>query len=312
MAVQGRFLVTTARNEAPYFLEWVAHHLEVGFTDIVIFQNDSDDLTHETLSVLRSIGAVQYFYGRGAAGQHKPHAHMRAAKLAAYAASDWAIFLDMDEFLVVRHGDGTLTDLLNAAKDCDSLHVPLRSFGHSGYETITDQLVTERFAMAANRTDDGRHLFRPALFERPGQHPDVVLPLARRAETPLAPDGRALAQINRYTTRDIASFMLKTAKDAQQIWTRRNTNHTIDDSTRPFLARVKARMAALNAASNGQLMDLRDRAIFTHMARYYTLLQNPEVRALRLFCKATPNAAKTESIKAANQAETRRLGGNLT
>ena len=30
MTVKRAFLVATAKNEAPYFLEWVAHHLEVG------------------------------------------------------------------------------------------------------------------------------------------------------------------------------------------------------------------------------------------------------------------------------------------
>lgn len=39
-------LMATAKNEAPYLLEWVAHQQTVGFTDIILFQNDSGDLTH--------------------------------------------------------------------------------------------------------------------------------------------------------------------------------------------------------------------------------------------------------------------------
>jgi hypothetical protein len=308
------FLVTTARNEAPYYLEWVAHHLEVGFTDIVIFQNDSDDLTHETLSVLREIGAIQYFYGRGEPGQHKPHAYARAAKLAAYHGADWAIALDMDEFLVVKAGEGTLTDLLASVPASDCIQLNMRGFGNSGYEMLTDQLVTDAFCMAEEVLGPTDHfapykcLFRPALFDRPGQHLPVseTVPQALRLTNGSGlmqgdyiqdgarsndPQGCLFAQINHYATRDLASFMLKNHAMPQDAWQRRNTNFAIDDSTRPILGRVKARMEALNAASDGRLMDLRERAIFNQLARYYTMLQTPEARSLRQFCKDTPIAA---------------------
>jgi hypothetical protein len=312
------FLVTTARNEAPYFLEWVAHHLEVGFTDIVIFQNDSDDLTHETLSALRSIGAIQYYYGRGDAGLHKPHAYARAAKLKNYAQSDWAMALDMDEFLLVKTGDGTLTDLFAALPESDCIHLNARQFGNSGYEILTDQLVTDRFCMADHPLGAPDHaapyksLFRPAMFQRPGIHapegPTTTQTLqfcngsglkpegyARIDDTSTDPEGSKFAQINHYATRDLASFMLKSMDQPEQplngkAWSLRNTNFAIDDSTRPFLARVKARMAALNDATDGHLMELRAQAIFTHLARYYTALQKPQMRALRQLCKSTPNA----------------------
>lgn len=63
------FLVGTAKNEGPYILEWVAHHLEVGFTDIALYQNDSDDLTHEIMRTLAGLGVIQYFPNPpGAAG----------------------------------------------------------------------------------------------------------------------------------------------------------------------------------------------------------------------------------------------------
>ena len=82
------FLVTTAKNEAPYFLEWVAHHLEVGFTDIVDFQNDSDDLTHEILSTLRKIGVIQYYYNRASEGSHLLRAYTRGGDVAEYKNCD--------------------------------------------------------------------------------------------------------------------------------------------------------------------------------------------------------------------------------
>jgi hypothetical protein len=276
------FLVATAQNQAPYFLEWVAHHLEVGFTDIVIYQNDSDDLTHETLSTLRDIGAIQYFYNRAPKPVRRQHAYTRAAKLAEFHASDWAIALDLDEFLVVNTGGGTLTDLQTALPDADCIGINRRNFGNSGYEILTNQLVLERFSMAEKPKLNAirKTLFRPAKVAQPSiygpQHTgESVSPKA--------------AQINHYATRDIASFLMKSAHRcpaaAARYWTLRNTNTEIDNSTRPFLARVAVRMDALNDASRGQLMDLREAAIFAHMARYYTALQDIETRQLRRFCK---------------------------
>lgn len=317
------FLVTTAKNEAPYFLEWVAHHLEVGFTDIVVFQNDSDDLTHEMLSTLRSIGAIQYLYNRAGAGRHQISAYERASKLKEYGQCAWGMALAMDEFLVVKAGDGRLRDLMKAVPESDCIHLNWRVFGNSGYETLNDQLVTERFSMANYQLGQPDHfgaykcLFRPSMFTRPGIHcphrPETNEAAVRytngsglaaseyllKGDNSTDPGGCKLAQINHYAVRDLASFMLKSSWETEhkgnplvrkQYWSLRNTNFEIDDSMQPYLARVKARMEALNEASDGRLMNLRERAIFRHMAGYYTLLEDAPMREFRKFCKDNPNA----------------------
>lgn len=331
MKAPRAFLVTTAKNEAPYFLEWVAHHLEIGFTDIIIYQNDSDDLTHETLSTLRRIGAIQYFYNRAVRGRHQVRAYERCCTLPAYSECDWAMALDLDEFLVVKTGNGTLTDLLAAAPESDCLHLNWRIFGHSGYETLTDQLVMERFSMANYQLGKPDYfgafkcLFRPNLFRRPGVHrpktalvppetlrfcngsgltqPDYKIMNYNSTD----PSGCSLAQINHYIVRDMASFMLKSVRGSahqadrkigHRYWTMRNTNFEVDDSAQPWLARVAARMDALDKQSKGRLMELREAAIYTHMARYYTMLQDPAMRAFRRFLKDNPNAMDHRKLKA--------------
>jgi hypothetical protein len=325
------FLVTTAKNEAPYFLEWVAHHLEVGFTDIVVFQNDSDDLTHETLVALRNTGAIQYFYNRAGAGRHQVRAYERGGNVAEYAQCDWGMALDMDEFLVVKTENGTLSDLMKAVPESDCMHLNWRLFGNSGYELLTDQLVTERFTMANYQLGRPDHfgaykcLFRPSMFQRPGIHrpynpsiPEEDIrycngsglassEYALKNYNSTDPGGCKYAQINHYIVRDLASFMLKSARGSahqanrpigNRYWSMRNTNFEIDDSMQPWLARVKARMEALNEASNGRLMELRETAIYTHLARYYTMLQEPPMRAFRKFCKDNPNAVDHRKLKA--------------
>lgn len=330
MSQPRAILIATAKNEAPYFLEWVAHHLEVGFTDIVIYQNDSDDLTHQTLSALRKIGAIEYFYNRAVLGRHQVRAYTRGGNLAQYSECDWAMALDLDEFLVVKTGDGTLTDLMKALPESDCIHLNWRLFGNSGYETMTDQLVTDRFHMANYQMGQPDHfgaykcLFRPSMFERPGIHrpygPSVPPESIRYTNgSGLSPEEYSiknynstdpgtckLAQINHYIVRDLASFMLKSARGSahqanrqigHRYWTMRNTNFEMDDSMQPFVARVKARMEAMNEASDGRLMELRETAIYTHMARYYSMLQEPSMRAFRKFCKANPNAIDRRKTK---------------
>lgn len=36
-------IVTMMKNEGPYIVEWVAHHLAVGFDRFLVFTNDCDD-----------------------------------------------------------------------------------------------------------------------------------------------------------------------------------------------------------------------------------------------------------------------------
>ncbi|WP_050528669.1 glycosyltransferase family 2 protein [Pseudorhodobacter aquimaris] len=324
MTKMRAFLVTTATNEAPYFLEWVAHHQELGFTDIVIFQNDSDDLTHETLFALRKIGAIKYFYNRAEKPQVKTQAYTRASAFPEFRESDWAMALDMNEFLVVKTGDGTLADLIAAVPESDCLHINRRDFGSSGFELLTDELVTDRFCMAdrplgpKGNATPYKCLFRPSVFQRPGiHHPELpaIAPEAIRYRngSDLHPDdyrvknilstdarGCAFAQINHYASRDLASFMLKSLASpgstanrrvAFRHWKKRNKNIEIDDCMALWQERIIARMAALNAASGGQLKELRETAIYTHLARYYMLLQTPIMRAFRDRCKSHTKAA---------------------
>jgi hypothetical protein len=56
-------LAATMPNEGPYILEWVAYHLAIGFTDIVICTNDCVDGSLALLERLQELG------GHDASGQ---------------------------------------------------------------------------------------------------------------------------------------------------------------------------------------------------------------------------------------------------
>lgn len=317
MTAPRAFLCGTAKNEAPYILEWVAHHLELGFTDIALYQNDSDDLTQKTLKTLAAIGAIQYFDNPAKRSGHQVRAYMRASKLPAYREADFAMALDLDELLVVKTGDGRLTDLIAALPEFDLLMANWRIFGSSGHKMPGFQLQAERFTKADYALNDDTHfnaykaLFRPGLFSRPGIHkpPEAEgdMPGLRVVNgSGLSPDryqvknynstdpgGQSLVQINHYVVRDLGSFLVKTRRGSAhqddrvvgvKYWAYRNRNFVEDQSIQPWLPRIRARMQALDAASDGRLMRLRRHAIARHRQKIEDLLQDPEIRALREDC----------------------------
>ena len=122
-------LVATAKNEAPFLLEWVAYHKMIGFDNIIIYQNDSDDFTDEILKLLRSMGVVKYFYNRAQRGRHQVRAYKRASRQLAYQEARRVMALDLDEFLVIHEGIGHLDDLFDVLPESDVVMVNWRRFG---------------------------------------------------------------------------------------------------------------------------------------------------------------------------------------
>ena len=311
------FLVGTAKNEGPYLLEWVAHHLEVGFTDIALYQNDSDDLTHEILRLLAELGVIRYAANPAPSGAHQVRAYTRAARLPAYGKADLAMALDLDEMLVVKVGAGRLADLMQAAPEFDVMTVNWRLFGNSGKKSIGFGLQSERFTMCDHPLSHPDHfnawkaLFRPQMFTRPGVHmpPDLEtgaegLRIVNGSGLPREayrirnynstdPGGQALVQINHYLLRDLDSFLLKSRRGSAhrdhrtiglRYWAMRNRNYVKDAAILPFLPRIRARMAALDLASGGRLMRLRRQAIARHKDRAEALRADPEAARLHRFC----------------------------
>lgn len=170
-------LVATAKNEAPFLWEWVAYHKMIGFDRIILFQNDSDDGTHRMMQALDRAGIVEYHNNSGAAtGQQQVRAYVRAGKLDSFQTADWAMALDLDEFLHVKTGNGTVQALIEALGEADCAAINWKLFGASGTRTLTDELVTQRFTMAEadervrTRLTGFKSLFRTSVYSRPGVH----------------------------------------------------------------------------------------------------------------------------------------------
>lgn len=319
MSAPRAFLVATAKNEGPFILEWVAHHMEVGFTDIVIYQNDSDDLTQDILTALQKLGAIRYFDNSAAArGTHQVRAYIRASRLKSYAEADFAMALDLDEFLVIKTGNGRLEDFVAASPPFDVAQINWRLFGNSGKRLQSFRMQTERFTMADYvMADDERFnaykcLFRPKYFERPGVHrpnpcegvdEDALRVVNGSGLVPgqyqiknynsTDPGGQSLAQINHYIVRDLDTFMVKTRRgsahqDDREVglkyWALRNKNYVEDDSMAPWRARLVDRFNALNDATYDRLKRLRRQSVAIHKRKFEEVMEDPEARQLRREC----------------------------
>ena len=101
-------IVTTMKNEGPFILEWLAHHRAIGVTDFLIYTNDCTDGTDRLLDLLAARGLVVHRDNPYRGSPLPPqHAALQAAESEPVLHSaDWAICMDVDEFISIRLGDG--------------------------------------------------------------------------------------------------------------------------------------------------------------------------------------------------------------
>ncbi len=144
--------VSMMKDEGPFVIEWVAHHLAVGFTDLVVYTNDCSDGTDDMLIRLEALGLAHHRRNVIPDGiRPQPSALNYAQDEAVVQQSDWVMVFDADEFLSIRYGDGTLDDLIAAAKvqDATGIVVTWRIFGSGGVVDWSRAPVSEQYLMAA-------------------------------------------------------------------------------------------------------------------------------------------------------------------
>ncbi|MFT4150349.1 MAG: glycosyltransferase family 2 protein [Paracoccaceae bacterium] len=144
--------VSMMKDEGPFVLEWIAHHLAVGFTDIVVYTNDCSDGTDDMLIRLEELGLAHHRRNVIPPGQRpQPSALNYAQEEPLVCESDWVLVFDADEFLCIRHGDGTLDPMLDdaVAQGANGIVITWRIFGSGGVQDWSRDPVTEQYRMAA-------------------------------------------------------------------------------------------------------------------------------------------------------------------
>ncbi len=113
---RGICVMTTARNEGIYFLEWIAHHRALGVEHFIVYSNDNDDGSDVLLERLSELGYVTWVsnkVSRGVDLQTRAYAHC-LTYLRKPLDFRWTILIDLDEFITLNPDRyGNLHDLLD-------------------------------------------------------------------------------------------------------------------------------------------------------------------------------------------------------
>ncbi|WP_122075125.1 glycosyltransferase family 2 protein [Pseudophaeobacter sp. EL27] len=146
----GNVIVGCMKNEAPYILEWVAYHRAMGVDNFLIYTNGCEDGTSEILDRLQEMGLLQHRNNDDWKGNSpQQHALNQSLKEPVIRDADWIIHIDVDEFMNVRCGNGTLQDLFDRVPDASNIAMTWRLFGSNDVISLKDEFVTGQFDACA-------------------------------------------------------------------------------------------------------------------------------------------------------------------
>lgn len=159
-----KVLFSAMKNEAPFVLEWIAYHKVIGFDEIVICSNPSNDGMEEILAALAEAGEIRHLKVTVPAGKSAQTVASAAfTRQVGYRDGDWYMWLDADEFLNIHAGDRTVDALVAAMGDKHCLLVNWRIFGSGGQARFPGRFVDERF-VGASSAEFGANIEQKALF----------------------------------------------------------------------------------------------------------------------------------------------------
>lgn len=303
-------IVTCMKNEGPFVLEWIAYHRAIGVDDFLVYTNDCTDGTDTLLTLLQAQGIVEHRANpfRARAGVKPQHAALEAAGSEPVAAkAAWLVSLDVDEFINVHAGDGTLRALFAAVGEANMISMTWRLFGNGDRHRFVDAPTIARFDRCAPQFIRKPHqawgvktLFRNAgLYRKMGVHrpkglkPDLWEKVAwvNGSGAPMPREmlrtgwrstaetyGYDLVTLNHYAVRDAESFLVK--RDRGRVnhvgrdqglgyWFRMNNNAERERSIRRMLPGMEAELAALRALPG--VAAQHDRCVAAHRARIAAL-----------------------------------------
>ncbi len=311
---KGRVTIVTAmKNEGPFILDWVAHNRAIGVDHILVYTNDCDDESVALLDGLQDAGVTRRDNPYRETGKVPQYAAFRDAEDDPLVQdADWLLTLDVDEYLNIHAGDGTLEALFAAVPEAHVISIPWRMFGNADQHGFEDRPVTERFTRCAPEFAPRplqawafKTLYRNAgLFRRLGVHrpkglvkevgnalvwvdangsplPPVIWDKAWRMSK--AQWGYTHATVNHYAVRSAESFLVK--RDRGKVnrtereqglayWFRMNHNAEENLSIRRLQPRVDQEKSALLALPG--VREAHERSVAWHKARITALKADPD------------------------------------
>jgi hypothetical protein len=144
--------VTCVKNEGPFLLEWIAFNRVIGVTDFLFYSNDCTDGTDTLLDRLAAHGIVRHLPNPATNRRYQVEALRHAYGQKFVRAADWTFVADVDEFLNIRVGDGTIPALIAACGNPKAISVCWQFMANSGIETFSDTPVIHQFVETHSST----------------------------------------------------------------------------------------------------------------------------------------------------------------
>ncbi|MFP4328890.1 MAG: glycosyltransferase family 2 protein, partial [Paracoccaceae bacterium] len=313
----GRVIVGCMKNEAPYIVEWVAYHRAIGVDTFLIYTNGCEDGTDAILDRLQAMGVLEHRNNDDWKGNSpQQHALNRALKEPVIRNAEWIIHIDVDEFINIRCGNGTLDDFLARAPDATNVAMTWRLFGNNGITALTDGLVIEQFDACAPRYCPKPHtvwgfktMFRNiGAYEKISCHrPNKLAPGFERRVKWVNGSGQDmtqeairngwrnskksigydLLQLNHYALRSAESFLIKRQRGRAlhvdrsiglNYWIRMDWSESRDITIQRNLPRLRSEIARL--LQDETLARLHQEGHAWHRAKAAELRANPEFAEL--------------------------------
>ncbi|PCJ04973.1 MAG: glycosyl transferase family 2 [Rhodobacteraceae bacterium] len=318
--------IVTLRNEAAFLLEWLAHHRSVGFTDFLVFSNNCQDGTDAMLDHLQAAGQLTHVRNDGPYDKRGIQftALKSADKHPLVQQADWILALDIDEFVNIHAGDGTLPSLLQALPQADAVTLTWRLFGNNDQLRYLDHPVTSRFTRCAPEIIQWpwRATMFKTLYRNNGTYQKTGIHRPRHADPSRLKDFRwfdceghelgpefktkrlfsdygrpnfNLAQMNHYALGAMESYVLKADRGrvnhsdlplGLDYWVERNFNTDTDTSISRYAQKTAACLEQLK--SDKELSALHDASVTWRHTRFRALMAQETFRSLFSRLMMTP------------------------
>jgi hypothetical protein len=326
--------VTCVKNEGPFLLEWIAFNRVIGVTDHLFYSNDCDDGTDALLDALAAEGICTHLPNPAQGRNYQMEALKHAARQPLVREADWLWIADVDEFLNIRAGAGTIPDLIAACGDPMAISLHFQFFANAGIETFEDRPVIAQFTRTHNpdlwcgesaievktliRKDFPLQYFgahRPFFKGAPPEalrwtdgsgrdvpHRFLVAGNKRRIRKFPAAGARRFATLNHYALRSLDSYLVKNDRGDVN-----RENRAFDDGywrernddgmEETSILRLLPRLEAEMAALRALpgVAALHDAAVAAHRARRDALLAQPAYRAMQAQLRAAPKICAAEA-----------------
>lgn len=236
------------RNEIRSVVEWLAHYKALGFTDFVIYDNESTDGTGEVLQALDDAGEIlrlDWPHTVGARPQRLAYEHMRV-----HSTVDWIGYFDADEFLLLRQ-DASIADFLGRfGDDVTAIAINWVVFNSGGQERYRAVPVMERFTESLRRRDaynrSMKSIGRRERLSGTGIHRVEVA--EGRYVTPSGRDAEfSNGQIMRSIDTEVAVLHHYMVKSLEEFQEKRNRGHANSQDAERKRSKLDSRFAEANA-----------------------------------------------------------------